>query len=98
MMDDNYVILIVVVACVAAVHQFIAASSILFVDAPTVREKRLLSFIVIIKYYDKVIVSINCSMTNYFLVRQAIHIFTYPKYLNIRVFKTLIILKLLYEL
>jgi hypothetical protein len=37
MMDDNEVILIVVVACVAAVHQSIAAYSILFDDVPTVR-------------------------------------------------------------
>jgi hypothetical protein len=41
MMDENEVILIVVVACVAAVHQFIAAYSILFDDVPTVSEKRL---------------------------------------------------------
>jgi hypothetical protein len=41
MMDNNDVILIVVMAYVAAVHQFITAYSILFDDAPTVREKRL---------------------------------------------------------
>jgi hypothetical protein len=41
MMDDSDVIVIVVVACVAAVHQFIAAYSILFDDVPTVSEKRL---------------------------------------------------------
>jgi hypothetical protein len=40
MVDDNDVILIVVVACVVAAHQFIAAYSILFDDVPTVREKR----------------------------------------------------------
>jgi hypothetical protein len=41
-MDDDDVILIVVLACVAAVHQLITANSILFDDVPTVREKRLL--------------------------------------------------------
>jgi hypothetical protein len=41
MMDDNDVIIIAVAACVAAVHQFIAAYSILFDDVPTVSEKRL---------------------------------------------------------
>ncbi len=41
MMDDNDVILIVVVACAAAVHQFIIAYSILFDDTPNSIEKKL---------------------------------------------------------
>jgi hypothetical protein len=41
-MDDNDVTIIVVLACVAAVHQLIIAYSIIFDHVPTVREKRLL--------------------------------------------------------
>jgi hypothetical protein len=41
-MDDDDVILIVVLACVAAVHQIITAYTILFDDVPTTRERRLL--------------------------------------------------------
>jgi hypothetical protein len=41
-MDDDTVFLIVVLPCVAAVHQLITVYSILFDDVPTVREKRIL--------------------------------------------------------
>jgi hypothetical protein len=41
-MDDDDVIIVVVLACVAEVHQMIIAYSILFYGVPTVREKRLL--------------------------------------------------------
>ena len=41
-MDHDDIIIIVVVVCVAAVHQLITAYSILSGDVPTVREKRLL--------------------------------------------------------
>jgi hypothetical protein len=41
-MDDYDVILIVILACVAAVHQIITAYIILFDDVPTTRERRLL--------------------------------------------------------
>jgi hypothetical protein len=41
-MDDYDVIIIVVLACVAAVHQLITACTILFDDVPTAREKRIM--------------------------------------------------------
>ncbi len=41
-MDNDDAILIVVLACVAAVHQLIPAYSILFDDVSTAREKKLL--------------------------------------------------------
>jgi hypothetical protein len=41
-MDDDDVILISLLACVAAVHQMITAYTILFDDVPTIRERRLL--------------------------------------------------------
>jgi hypothetical protein len=41
-MDDDDVIIVVVLACVAEVHQMKIAYSILFDGVPTVREKRLL--------------------------------------------------------
>ena len=41
-MDDDDVILISLLACVAAVHQIITAYTILFDDVPTIRERRLL--------------------------------------------------------
>jgi hypothetical protein len=41
-MDDDDVFLIVVLVCVAAVHQIITAYTILFDDVRTARERRLL--------------------------------------------------------
>jgi hypothetical protein len=41
-MDDDDVILISLLACVAAVHQIITAYTILFDDVPTTSEIRLL--------------------------------------------------------
>jgi hypothetical protein len=42
LLDDDNVFLIVVLSCVAAVHQLITVYSILFDDVPTVREKKIL--------------------------------------------------------